>query len=100
VAGGNGKLVGIDLKTGRVVAAADIAATVDQAAFDPKAGRIYCAGASALSVVAVNDRGLTWLGDIPTNATARNVAVDHATGDVWTTYTDGKDSFAKSWKLP
>ena len=31
------------------------------------------------------------------SATAKNVAVDPQTGAVWTTYTDGKSSFAKSW---
>ena len=29
--------------------------------------------------------------------TERNVAVDAKTHAVWTTFTDGKDSFAKSW---
>jgi DNA-binding beta-propeller fold protein YncE len=100
VAGGNGMLVGIDLKSGQVVAAAEIAKTVDQAVFDPKTNRIYCAGAEQLSVVQVSDAGLALLGHVPTNATGRNVAVDPATGDVWTTYTDGKNAYAKSWKLP
>jgi hypothetical protein len=30
-------------------------------------------------------------------ATAKNVALDPQTGAVWTTYTDGKSSFARSW---
>ena len=32
-----------------------------------------------------------------TAATAKNVAVDAQTGAVWSTYTDGKSSYAKSW---
>jgi hypothetical protein len=40
------------------------------------------------------------LGDLPTAATAKNVAVDPQTRAVWTTYTDGKSSFAKSWLPP
>lgn len=100
VAGGNGMLVAIELKSAKVVAASEIAKTVDQAAFDPQRNRIYCAGAEQLSVVEVSDGGLKLLGHVPTNNTARNVAVDHANGDVWTTYTDGKNAYAKSWKLP
>ena len=100
VAGGNGIAVALDLASGQVVSSTEIAKAVDQAAFDPKANRLYCAGAEKLSVVQVSDAGLTLLGHVATNATAHNVAVDHATGDVWTTYTDGKKAFAKSWKLP
>jgi hypothetical protein len=40
------------------------------------------------------------LGDLATAATAKNVAVDPQTRAVWTTYTDGKSSFAKSWMPP
>ena len=36
----------------------------------------------------------------PTAATARNVTVDPQTRAVWTTYTDGKSSFVKSWLPP
>jgi hypothetical protein len=36
-------------------------------------------------------------GEFATADTARNVTVDAKTGAVWTTYTDGKSSFAKSW---
>ena len=44
--------------------------------------------------------GLTALGKIATAATAKNVAVDPQTHAVWTTFTNGKDSFAKSWIQP
>ncbi|MFI5336683.1 MAG: YncE family protein [Opitutales bacterium] len=98
VAGGNGRLVAISLKTGQVVASTEIAQTVDQAAFDPVRNRIYCAGAQQLSVVQVGDDGLKLLGQVPTDKTARNVAVDPATGAVWTTYTDGTNAYARSWK--
>ena len=37
------------------------------------------------------------VGDVNTAATAKNVAVDQQSGAVWTTYTDGKSSFARSW---
>ena len=36
-------------------------------------------------------------GELSTAATAKNVAIDPQTHAVWTTYTDGKSSFAKSW---
>ena len=46
------------------------------------------------------DGKLVTLGALATAATAKNVAVDPATRAVWTTYTDGKSSFAKSWMPP
>ena len=100
VAGGNGVLAAIDVKTGRVVASTDIAKNVDQAAFDAKAGRVYCAGQEQLSVVEASDAGLKTLGSVPTNTTARNVAVDPRTGAVWTTYVEGGKAYAKSWLRP
>lgn len=97
-AGANGKLVAIDTRNGSIAGSVDIAAKVDQIAFDVSGGIIYCAGAGQMSVVRVSGGDLTSLGNVPTDATARNVAVDPKTHTVWSTYTDGKSSFAKSWK--
>jgi YVTN family beta-propeller protein len=97
VSGDNGQLVAIDIKTGKVVAATSIVEHVDQIAFDAGLRRIYCAGPGAMSVVQASDDGLKTLGKIETNETAKNVAVDPKTHAVWTTFTNGKDSFAKSW---
>jgi YVTN family beta-propeller protein len=99
-AGGNGKLVVIDTKTGSVTDAIDIVPKVDQIAFGASSGLVYCAGADKMSVVRTTGGKVQLLGDVTTAATARNVAVDPATQAVWTTYTDGKSSFAKSWKAP
>ncbi len=38
------------------------------------------------------------VGDIAAFSSAKNVAADPATHEVWTTYTDGKRSFAQSWR--
>jgi DNA-binding beta-propeller fold protein YncE len=95
--GGSGKLVAIDTKTGAVSGSIDIAQKVDQIAFDADGERLYCAGADVMSVIATTGGKLRALGDVKTAATAKNVAVDPATHTVWTTYTDGKSSFAKSW---
>jgi YVTN family beta-propeller protein len=99
-AGGNGKLVVIDTKTGSVTDAIDIVPKVDQIAFGASSGLVYCAGADKMSVVRTTGGKVQLLGDVTTAATARNVAVDPGTQAVWTTYTDGKSSFAKSWKAP
>jgi DNA-binding beta-propeller fold protein YncE len=100
VAGGNGKLVAIDTTAGTVNASVDIVAKVDQIAFDSAGGLVYCAGAGKMSVVSTSGGKLAVLGDIVTASTATNVAVDPETRAVWTTYTDGKSSFAKSWLPP
>jgi len=99
-AGGNGKLVVIDTRTGSVTDAVDIVPKVDQIAFGAASGLVYCAGGDKMSVVRTTGGKVELLGDVATAATAKNVAVDPATQDVWTTYTDGKSSFAKGWKAP
>ncbi len=98
--GENGQLVALDTQTGKVVASAPIVEHVDQIAFDPATRRIFCAGPGAMSVVQASDAGLKSLGKIETNATAKNVAVDPKTHAVWTTFTDGKNSYAQSFALP
>jgi YVTN family beta-propeller protein len=99
-AGANGKLVVIDTTSGAVSGSVDIVPKVDQIALDGAGGLLYCAGTDRMSVVRVSGGKLTRLGDLETAATAKNVAVDPATRAVWTTYTDGKSSFAKSWSAP
>jgi YVTN family beta-propeller protein len=100
VAGGSGKLVVIDTKTGAVTQTLDIVSKVDQIAYDPSTGLLYCAGADKMSVLRAKGAKLTAVGELATAATAKNVAIDPATRAVWTTYTDGKSSFAKSWMPP
>ena len=100
VAGGNGKLIAIDTKSGLTLGSIDIVPKVDQIAFDGAGGLLYCAGADKMSVVNTAGGKLATLGELATAATAKNVAVDPATRAVWTTYTDGKSSFAKSWMPP
>jgi DNA-binding beta-propeller fold protein YncE len=99
-AGANGKLVAIDTRTGALASSVAITPKVDQIAFDVAGGIVYCAGAGQMSVVRASGDKLTLLANVRTAATARNVAVDPTTRAVWTTFTDGKSSFAKSWKAP
>jgi DNA-binding beta-propeller fold protein YncE len=96
-AGDNGKLVAIDTRSGARLGSVDIVDKVDQIAFDPAKELIYCAGPDKISVVRGGEK-LVPAGSIATAATAKNVAIDPATHEVWTTYTDGTDSFAKSWR--
>jgi DNA-binding beta-propeller fold protein YncE len=96
-AGGNGKLAVIDTNTGQLVTSVNIAAKVDQIAFDPVAQLVYCAGADKMTIVRTSGSSVVTVGDVNTAATAKNVAVDLQTRAVWTTYTDGKSSFARSW---
>jgi DNA-binding beta-propeller fold protein YncE len=99
-AGGNGKLAAIDTNSGAVIASTDIVSKVDQIAFDSVGKFVYCAGADKISVVSTAGNTLTKVADVATASTAKNVAVDPATRAVWTTFTDGKSSFAKSWTPP
>jgi len=96
-AGANGKLAVLDTGTGEVLTAVNITPKVDQIAFDAKSQLVYCAGPEKMSMVSVAANGVASAGEFATAATARNVAVDTQTGAVWSTYTDGKSSFARSW---
>lgn len=99
-AGANGKLVAIDTTSGAARGSVDITPKVDQIALDLKGGLLYCAGTDRMSVVRVSGGTLSRLGELATATSARNVAVDPATRAVWTTYSDGKNSFAKAWRAP
>jgi DNA-binding beta-propeller fold protein YncE len=90
VVGANGKLVALDLKSGKVVGEADVASKVDQIAFDPGLKRVYCAsGEGVMSVVDAADGRLKFLGNAPTHKGAHSVTVDPKTHSVWTVYADG-----------
>lgn len=99
-AGGNGQLVALDLASGRVTTVVAIPAKVDQIAFDPVSLRIYCAASDVLAIVQAKSDGLVVLGEVASGPGAKNVAVDPRTQAVWTTYTDGKNAYAKSWVMP
>ena len=99
-AGANGQMVVIDTSTGKVVATVKIADRVDQVAFDPGSRRVYCAADGVISVVQETAGGVEALGDVKTSKGGKNVAVDPSTHTVWTVFTDGKDSYAKSWLQP
>ncbi len=100
VSGDNGILVALDAKTGRVIGSTGITSKVDQIAFDAGTKRIFCAGPGQMSVVAATKDGVKFLGNVASADTAKNVAVDPATHEVWTTFTDGADAYAKSWNQP
>ena len=98
--GANGQLVVIDTRSGKVTGTAPIAPKVDQIAFDPTHQLLYCAGPERMSILQTSADSVHSAGELKTAATAKNVAVDPQTGSVWTTYTDGKSSFARSWASP
>ena len=51
-----------------------------------------------MSVIQETDTGIEFLGNVPTAETAKNVAVDPENHVIWTTFTDGVNSYAKSWR--
>jgi DNA-binding beta-propeller fold protein YncE len=84
IAGGNGKLVLLDFKAGKILASADIAPRVDEIAYDPGTGAVYCAsGTGVISVVNLAGQKLTAAGSIPSSQGAHSIAVDPKTHTVW-----------------
>jgi len=92
-AGSNGKLVSIDLKTGKVTSDVDIEKGVDQIAYDRGNKRIYCACKGAISVVQETDDGMKLIGSVTTPKGCHTITVDNKTHAVWTCYSDAKDSY-------
>jgi dipeptidyl aminopeptidase/acylaminoacyl peptidase len=86
-AGANGKLAVVDTTNGQVIAAVDIAPSVDQIAFDPGLRRVYCASSiGLLSVVQETASGADHLADITVPRRTHSVAVDPVTHAVWIAY--------------
>ncbi len=92
-AGSNGKLVAIDLKTGKVFSSIDIEKGVDQIAFDPGNQRIYCACKGAISIAQETEDGIKSLGKVTTPKGSHTLTVDTKTHAVWTCYFDDKNSY-------
>jgi len=97
-AGKNGKLVAIDMKTGKTIGDCDIAPGVDEIAFDPSAKLIYCGCNGFISVVKPSKKGLTLIANVPNPAKSHNVAVDPDTQSVWIAYNDDKASFLQEFR--
>ncbi len=98
VAGGNGKLVLMSQKDGHVISSADIAARVDQIAYDASLHRVYCASATGkIVVMKVEKDKLSALGDVVSSEGARSIAVDPKTHTVWIAYAKGESSFVQSF---
>lgn len=92
-AGSNGKLVVIDIKSGKVISTVDIEKGVDQIAYDRTNKNIYCACKGAISVVQATEDGAKLIGKVPTPKGSHTLAVDNKTHAVWTCYFDDHDSY-------
>jgi DNA-binding beta-propeller fold protein YncE len=98
-AGGKGKLVAFDIKTGKVIATVDIAPGTDQIAYDAQLKRIYCASRGFISVVQATDDGAKLLANVASPAGAHTIAVDPTTHSVWVCYSDAAKSYVQEFKI-
>lgn len=102
-AAGQGKVVMLDQKTGKLLASVAIApGYVDQIALDSDKKRIYCAcgDAGVISVVGETITGMTLLGTVPTQKKSHTLAVDPTTHAVWISYTDATSSYLQQYTAP
>jgi DNA-binding beta-propeller fold protein YncE len=100
-AGGNGKLAVLDSTSGANLMSVEIAAGVDQIAFDAGKKRIYCAsGQGKVSVLEETAEGVKSLGDVVTPTGAHTLAVDPATHSVWIAYAKGTAAYVTELKAP
>lgn len=95
---GAGKLALMNYNDGKILASCDIAPKVDQIAYDPDLGRVYCAsGTGVISAVFVAENKLTPLGDTPSEKGAHSIAVDPKSHTVWIAYAKGDKAFVQSF---
>lgn len=95
-AGKNGKLVTLDMATGKVLKSTDIAQGTDGIGIDTKLGWIYCPGKGKMTVVSTADGSVVGEVDLP--AGAKNLAVDSTTHTVWVNVSDAKGARLVSYK--
>jgi DNA-binding beta-propeller fold protein YncE len=99
IAGGTGKLVLVDLASGKVLASTDIAQRVDEIAYDPGLHRAYCAsGTGFISVVSVGKDSLKTLDSIPSSPGAHSIAVDPKTHTVWIAFARDNKAFVQPFE--
>lgn len=98
VVGGNGKLVFMDLSSGKVLASCDVTPRVDEIAYDPGLKRVYCAsGLGTISVVALDQNKLTTLAALPDSAGAHSIAVDPNTHTVWIAFSKDSSAYVQAF---
>jgi DNA-binding beta-propeller fold protein YncE len=98
IAGGNGKLVLIDLISGKILSSADIAPRVDEIAYDPGLGNVFCAsGTGVISVVNVGKDGFGTTESVASAQGAHSIAVDPKTHTVWIVFAKGDKAYVQSF---
>lgn len=97
IAGHNGKLIEIEIGTGKVISQVDIAPGTDQIAFDSSTKTIYCASKGFISAVKETDSGLKALENIPVTKGAHTLSVDPTRHDVWVSYADKSHSYLQKF---
>ena len=97
---GKGTVVMLDQRTGKVLSSVAIApGYVDQIAFDPANGRLYCAcgDAGVISVVQEKGNAITLAGNIASHKKSHTLAVDPDTHSVWVSYSDPTGAYLQEF---
>ena len=98
VAGTNGKLAVLSAEDGKLMGSADMAAGVDQIAFDAAKDRLYCtSGSGKMTVLDTSGGTVKPLGDVATAKGAKTVAVDAQTHAVWIAYSEGGKCYTRKF---
>jgi DNA-binding beta-propeller fold protein YncE len=93
-AGANGKLALVNRSSGKLVASADIARSVDEMAYDSELHLAYCASSNGrISVVALEGEKLNAVETL--NGGGKSIVVDPKTHTVWNAYSKGGQSFVQ-----
>jgi DNA-binding beta-propeller fold protein YncE len=98
--GRNGKLVTLDMATGKVLATTEVAPGTDQIAADTKIGRLYSPGSGKLTVVDISGDIPKVIGEISIPKGTHSVTVDSKSHDVWIAYGDDTSAHIMQLKQP
>ncbi len=99
IVGGGGKLVLLDYKKGKVIASTDIAPRVDEIAYDPSSGDVFCAsGTGVISMVNVTKDQFGPSQTITSAQGAHSIAVDSKTHTVWIAFAKDDKAYVQSFR--
>jgi len=107
IAGRNGKVAAVDLKSGKILSSANIATGADQIVYDEVKQLIYsaCSGGkeagakSFISITRATDHGLESVGEVESMKGSHTLSVDQTTHDVWVAASDKEHSLLQKFKI-
>ncbi|MFI5385048.1 MAG: YncE family protein [Fimbriimonadales bacterium] len=95
LAGKNGKLDILDMKSGKILNVVEIVKGSDQIAYDQGLKRLYIPGESKIQIVQITGDTGSVVGDVPVGKDCHRIAIDPKSHDVWVAFSDATNSYVQ-----